>query len=109
MARGRPNPRKANGHRRRQVQARLRARHDPCAICGRPIDYDLPPGHPMSFTVDEIVPVSMGGSPYDIANVQAAHLICNQRRGNRPMNEVLDPHSTFKVANDATLPLSRDW
>ena len=26
----------------------------PCAICGMPIDYDLPAGDPMSFEVDEI-------------------------------------------------------
>lgn len=49
-----------------------------------PIDYSLPAGHPMSFEVDEIVPVSMGGSPFDRDNVDAAHRICNQRRGNKP-------------------------
>lgn len=103
------NPRYANGTRRREVQARLRARHDPCAICGQPIDYDLPPEHPMSFTVDEIVPVSHGGSPYDMDNVQAAHRICNIKRGDRPMGEVRDPHSPFKPVNDATLPQSREW
>nr|DAM59856.1 MAG TPA: HNH endonuclease [Caudoviricetes sp.] len=37
----------------------------------------------MSFEVDEVVPVSRGGSPIDRANVQPAHRICNQRRGNR--------------------------
>lgn len=37
----------------------------------------------MSFEVDEIVPVSRGGDPLDYANVDAAHRICNQRRGNR--------------------------
>ena len=42
----------------------------------------------MSFEVDEIVPVSKGGSPYDRANVAPAHRICNQRRGNRPLGEV---------------------
>lgn len=37
----------------------------------------------MSFEVDEIVPVSLGGSPFDRSNVQPAHRICNQRKGNR--------------------------
>lgn len=37
----------------------------------------------MSFEVDEIVPVSRGGSPIDQANVQPAHRICNQKKGNR--------------------------
>ncbi len=73
----------ANGHRRRQLRARLRAQGLPCAICGQPIDYDLPAGDPMSFEVDEIIPVALGGSCLDYGNVQAAHRICNQRKGAR--------------------------
>lgn len=38
---------------------------------------------PMSWSCDEIVPVSRGGSPYDRDNVAEAHLVCNERRGNR--------------------------
>jgi 5-methylcytosine-specific restriction endonuclease McrA len=48
-----------------------------------PIDYGLPAGDPMSFEVDELIPVSRGGDPLDRANVDAAHRICNQRKGNR--------------------------
>lgn len=81
---GKPNPRRANGHRRDELRRWLRAQGRPCHICGLPIDYSLPAGHPMSFEVDEIVPVSMGGSPFDRDNVDAAHRICNQRRGNKP-------------------------
>lgn len=73
----------ANGHARRKVRAWLKAQGRPCALCGMPIDYDLPAGDPWSFEVDEIVPVSRGGSPIDPANVQPAHRICNQRKGNR--------------------------
>lgn len=110
----RPNPRNRNGHRRRQAVARLRARRDPCALCGGPIDYDLPPGHPLSFECDEIVPVSLGGSPYDMDNLQAAHRICNQRRGNRTMESIRDEKSKAKEsesmkASPATLPRSREW
>ena len=83
MADGKRNPRTANGTARRSVRAWLRAQGRPCAICGQPIDYSLPPGHPLSFEVDEIIPVSLGGSPVDRANVQPAHRICNQRKGNR--------------------------
>ena len=72
-----------NGSRRRKLRARLRAMRLPCAICGMPIDYDLPAGDPMSFEVDEIVPVSLGGSELDWRNLQPAHRICNQRKGNR--------------------------
>lgn len=90
------NPRYANGHARRQLRAWLKAQGAPCHICGRAIDYSLPAGHPLSFEVDEIVPVSKGGSPLDRANVAAAHRICNERRGNR---DVALPRS---VAADAT-------
>lgn len=62
----------------------------------------------MSFECDEIVPVSKGGSPYDIRNVQAAHRICNERRGNRDMGDVRERRMPI-VANGATLPLSREW
>ena len=80
---GKSNPRYSNGSLRRKLRARLRAEGRPCALCGLAIDYSLPAGDPMSFEVDEIVPVSRGGSPYDYANLQPAHRICNQRKGNR--------------------------
>lgn len=79
-----PNPRTSNGNARRKLLAWLRAQGRPCHICGMPIDYSLPAGHPMSFECDELVPVSKGGSPYDRANVDAAHRICNERRGAAP-------------------------
>ena len=86
MGSGKPNPRRANGHRRTELRRWLRAQGLPCHICGMPIDYSLPPGDPMSFEVDEIVPVSRGGSPLDRDNVAPAHRLCNQRRGNKPVD-----------------------
>lgn len=77
------NPRYANGSARRKLRAWLKAQGRPCHICGQAIDYSLPAGDPLSFEVDEIVPVSKGGDPLDRSNVAAAHRICNQRRGNR--------------------------
>ena len=93
-ARSKANVRYKNGAARRRLRARLKARRDPCWICqafGRPseIDYSLPARHPMSFEVDELVPVSRGGSPTDIGNVAAAHRICNEWRGNKSVEEVL--------------------
>lgn len=87
-----PNPRRANGHRRNQIIARWRAIGDPCHLCGKPIDYSLgmvtdprtgkKRMHPMAFVVDEIVPVSRGGDPLQFSNTQPAHWICNARKGN---------------------------
>lgn len=77
----RPNIRYANGHRRRQLRARLKAEGNPCHICGRPIDYTLPAGHPLAFEVDEVVPVSRGGDPLCYENCKASHRICNEKKG----------------------------
>lgn len=86
----RSNPRRANGARRDAIRARWRSIGDPCWLCGRAIDYTLGMvvdehgrrrPHPMSFVVDEIVPVSRGGDPLDFANTRPAHWICNARRG----------------------------
>lgn len=75
------NPRYTNGNARRKIRERLKAEKRPCHICGQPIDYSLPANDPWSFEVDEIVPISQGGDPFDYSNVDAAHRICNQRRG----------------------------
>lgn len=96
------NPRYANGSERRKLRAWLGAQGMPCHICGQPIDYSLPAGDPMSFEVDEIVPVSKGGSPTDRSNVAPAHRICNQRRGNR---DLAGPGPGAR----APIATSRDW
>lgn len=68
-----------------------------CHIChGKlgPIHYDEPSDykHPLSFVVDEIIPVSRWkefgyesprAAAEDFGNLAAAHYICNQRKSNR--------------------------
>ena len=89
------NPRYANGSARRKARARLKAEQRGCWICrafGRPdrIDYDLPPNHPCAFEVDELIPVSKGGSPTAYDNLDAAHRACNEWRGNRSVQEIIN-------------------
>ncbi|MBQ9022227.1 MAG: HNH endonuclease [Eggerthellaceae bacterium] len=90
------NPRYANYKAREGVRAKIRRRvlaGEPCALCGKPIDLSAPQTFidpkdgkrkrsPWSLEVDEIVPISLGGSPIDERNCQPAHRICNQRKGN---------------------------
>ena len=78
-----PNPRRSNSHRRNTLRARVLSSEDTCWLCTLPVDVTLPPGMPDSPEIDEIIPVSLGGSPYDRDNVHLAHRLCNQRRGNR--------------------------
>lgn len=83
------NSRYANGHRRRTLRQQILAEETVCHLCHRPVDVTLPPGFPGSPEVDEVVPVSKGGNPYDRSNCRLSHRICNRRRGNgtrrRPM------------------------
>src|SRR4051794_9535648 len=76
------NPRRANGYRRDQVRRRVLAEEDDCWLCGKPVDKTLPPLLHGSPEVDEVVPVSLGGSPIDRTNCRLAHRLCNVRRGN---------------------------
>lgn len=101
------NVRYANGHRRREVRARVLAEEHICALCGGPVDKSLtvtPDGkpHPMRAEVDEIVPVSRGGSPYDRSNTQLAHRFCNAAKGNRL-------HALAEVPDAPQWPLSEGW
>lgn len=92
----RTNPRYSNGAARRKLTAMLRAEESPCIVCGKAIDYTLPAGHPMSFEVDEDMPVSRWrefGYPsaaacaLDPSNVHAAHRCCNEWKGARTLAE----------------------
>ena len=113
------NPRQSNGARRKAIRARWRAIGAPCSICGRPIDYSLGMvtdpvtgkrrPHPLSFVVDEIVPISRykeGGfeTPEQAAltwsNTQPAHWICNAKKSNGERRKPNGP---------TTLPLPQPW
>lgn len=90
------NPRWKSG-RRRKYRARFKAMGLPCHLCqGRlgPIHYDEPSDahHPLSFVIDEIIPISRykeggydspEGAAEDWNNLAPAHYVCNQRKGNR--------------------------
>ena len=95
------NPRYRKYHARVNLRKRVAKRGDPCAICCKPIDYALPRGHPMAYELDEIVPVSRGGSPTDPDNVQPTHAICNRKKGNKLIEE--------RLSTDLGIPTSRDW
>lgn len=112
-SRGRPDYR-----RRERVRARLKALGEPCAICGRPIDYDLDwwvdpkdgrrKRHPLSFEYDHRQPTARGGGN-DWDNAQAAHRICNQRKGARGGPGEPKSPKNKKMPEGGELPISRAW
>ena len=96
------NPRTKNGNLRRKHRARLRAIGMPCALCGQPIHYDEPSDyrHPLSFVIDERIPVSRWkeygydspeAAANDWNNLQPAHYICNQIKGNKVGHNIIKP------------------
>lgn len=91
------NPRRANGHKRDKIRKRIAARGEPCAICGKPIDYSLPAGDEYAFEVDEIVPVRDGGNPLDIRNCRPTHRKCNRERYQQERAEQLEAQSLPKA------------
>lgn len=99
------NPRQSNGTLRKKYRARFEAMNAPCGICkgrlGR-IHYEEPSDskHPLSFVIDEIIPVSKWeqagyasarAAAEDFSNLQAAHYFCNQQKGNK-VNYCLNPN-----------------
>ena len=105
------NPRYKNGNLRRKHRARLKAIGAPCAICGGAIHYDEPSDHihPLSFVVDEIIPVSRWqqfgySSPEECANdwnnLQACHYACNAAKGNRVGFEINKQPKILKNTQD---------
>lgn len=81
------NPRRSNGSARDKLRSRVKAEQRPCHLCGHPIDYGAHYLSPRSFALDEVVPVSKGGSPFRYDNVEAAHRCCNEWRGSRDVTQ----------------------
>lgn len=56
---------------------------DRCAICGRPVNKSLKTPDPEAPEIDHIIPISMGGHPSDISNLQLVHSACNKAKSNK--------------------------
>lgn len=63
----------------RRLAARLKREEQVCWICGQWIDPELKSPHPMSFSVDHVVPLALGGEL--MGEARAAHRVCNMKRG----------------------------
>lgn len=95
-----------NGPYRAQFEANRKiiiATQSICGICGKPVDKSLKYPHPMSATVDHIIPLSRNGDPSALENLQLAHRCCNRAKSDR-----LTPTAPIRDRN-GDLPLSMDW
>lgn len=50
-----------------------------CGICGKKVNRRLKYPHPLSVSLDHIIPLSKGGT-HTLTNVQCAHLTCNHKK-----------------------------
>ena len=76
-----------------------------CGICGRPVNFDLKFPDPWSATLDHVVPVSKGGDPAALENLQLAHLQCNRQKASK----LYEPQIKEKSVSNRELPLYCDW
>jgi 5-methylcytosine-specific restriction endonuclease McrA len=102
------NPRRTNSTRRNKLRARVLREESICWLCGEAVDTKLQAGLPQSPEVDELLPVSLGGDPYDRANVRLAHRLCNQKRSNKLPNEAIEA-AKLRAKNEKPLRKSREW
>ena len=89
----------------RKARKKIFASQSVCAICGRTVNFDLKFPDPWSATVDHIIPLSKGGNPADIANMQLAHLQCNRLKSSKT-NLVA---AVKQSCGNRDLPLSMDY
>lgn len=106
------NPRYANPRERRRIRQWLLKTQTHCALCGGEIDKRLKCPHPDSAVVDEIIPISKGGSPIDPNNVQLAHWKCNARKSDSLPQTDQNNKTNYKMPSKTkNLPTvqSRQW
>lgn len=78
-----------------------------CQLCHEPIKINsdtmqhINQSQPLMFTWDHIKPKAFGGS-YDLANMQPAHKICNNKRGTKPLYR---RHYKLKIKIDIDINL----
>lgn len=94
---------RANYERNRK---RIMATENTCGICGHQVDFSLKSPHPMSATVDHIIPIAKNGHPSDISNLQLAHWTCNRQKSDKIFKQ---GHQTKQVIGNRNLPQSMNW
>jgi 5-methylcytosine-specific restriction endonuclease McrA len=105
----RPDKKGAHRANYERNKKRILATQNICGICGKPVDMSLKYPHPMSATIDHIIPVNgpggLRGHPSDLSNLQLSHLTCNRQKSDKIFKNPSEP----KVLGNRNLPQSMDW
>lgn len=79
-----------------------------CGICGRSVDFARKYPDPLSPCIDHIIPVSKGGHPSAMENLQLAHWSCNRKKADSlPGEKNAQPEAAKESSEE--LPWSIDW
>ncbi|MFE7947402.1 HNH endonuclease [Streptomyces sp. NPDC057426] len=70
---------------RKQIFERDRWR---CHLCGKRVRRTAPAPHPLSPSIDHVIPLAVGGT-HEPANVRTAHFLCNSLKAHRGGGEQL--------------------
>ncbi|WP_096819070.1 HNH endonuclease signature motif containing protein [Lactococcus fujiensis] len=89
-------------------KARILKTQSVCGICGKPVDVRLKAPNPLAPAIDHIVPVSKGGHPSAMENLQLTHAQCNRQKSDKLFNSK-QATAEPKVIGNRNLPQSRDW
>ena len=87
---------------------RIYATQTVCGICGKPVDMSLKYPHPLSKTIDHIIPIAKGGHPSDLDNLQLAHWTCNRQKSDK-INFNFTSGAGEQVVTNRVLPHTIDW
>lgn len=80
-----------------------------CGICGKIVDFSYKYPHPLSACIDHIIPISKGGHPSDIDNLQLAHWTCNRQKADKLVDRASMNTSSEETVSNRMLPWSIDW
>ena len=103
----RPDKKGAHRSNYERNKKRILATQNICGICGKPVDMSLKYPHPMSATIDHIIPVAKNGHPSSLENLQLSHFSCNRQKSDKLFKEkeVFEP----VVLGNRNLPQSMNW
>ncbi len=98
------------GRPRRRAQAAVRATQPHCHLCGHTIDpRRCAQRDPLGSTIDEIIPLSAGGSALDPTNLRHAHRCCNSTRGRAPITPEVRAQCLTAYRRHTLPTTSRVW
>lgn len=80
-----------------------------CGICGKPVDFTYQYPHPLSPTVDHIIPIAKGGHPSALDNLQLAHRCCNRQKSDKLFSAKTKFAEAEGSVSNTDLPQHYDW